>query len=474
MPHAHHTVTLIKGDGIGPEIADAVVSILDAAEAPIRWEEAHAGLACIERTGVGLPPETIDSIKRNTVALKGPTTTPSSGGHKSVNVSIRKALDLFANVRPCKSLPGVKTRFDNVDLIIVRENIEDTYTGIEHMQTPDVAQCLKLITRPGSLAVAHYALEMARREGRKRVTCVHKANIHKLTDGLFLDSFRHAAADFPDLATDDILMDNCCMQLVTNPQRYDVLVTPNLFGDILSDLCAGLIGGLGVAPGGNIGAGRAVFEAVHGSAPDIAGKGLANPSALLLSAVHLLRFLGLTPCADRVESALRLALVGGVRTRDLAGNASTREFAHAVIAALPPPDRDLQKADTPPSASPQPSAPTANPRPRADSRPADEPWTCRGLDLFVRHSPGLPDMPRQVGPLRLTIISNRGQKVWPGDPTQITLVDCHRCRYLADQPITDDHILAFLRELSPRFPWMHLEKLHYSGATPRFSFAAGE
>jgi isocitrate dehydrogenase (NAD+) len=227
-------VTLIKGDGIGPEIADAVTEILDAASAPVVWEEAEAGLACVEKYGNGLPPETLESVRRNRVALKGPTTTPAGSGHKSVNVTIRKTLDLFANVRPARTLPGVETRFSNVNLILVRENIEDTYGGIEHWQTPDVTQCLKVVTRPGSLAVIRYAFEMARSMKRRRVTCVHKANIHKITDGLFLDCFRDVAEDYTDLQADDVLIDNACMQLVTRPEQYDVMVLPNLYGDIVS------------------------------------------------------------------------------------------------------------------------------------------------------------------------------------------------------------------------------------------------
>lgn len=459
------TVTLIKGDGIGPEIADAVVSIFQAAEAPVRWEEAEAGLSALERTGATLPGATLDSIRRNGVALKGPTTTPIAGGHKSVNVAIRKGLDLFANVRPCRSLPGVVTRFENVDLIIVRENIEDTYGGIEHMQTPDVAQCLKLITRAGSLAIARYAFEMARREKRQRVTCVQKANIHKLTDGLFLECFRAIAPEYPDVRSDEMLVDNCCMQLVTSPQNFDVVLTPNLFGDILSDLCAGLVGGLGVAPGGNIGSGRAVFEAVHGSAPDIAGKGLANPSALLLSAVQMLRYMGLIAWADRIESGMRLAMVNHVRTRDLGGNASTAEFAQAVIANLPPLDPDAAgmaaHADLPIIEVAAAGAPG----------PA---WTLRGLDVFVR-SAGLPDLPRQVGPLSLKLISNRGQKIHPGDLQGVTLVDCHQCRYLSDGALSSDDVLAFLGRLtSAGVQWMHIEKLHEADGRPQYSKAQGE
>lgn len=482
---SNRTVTLIKGDGIGPEIADAVLEVFAAAGVPIAFEEAEAGLACLEKRGVGLPPETMSSIRKNRVALKGPTTTPIGKGHKSVNVTIRKGLDLFANVRPCRSMPGVKTRFDNVDLIIVRENIEDTYGGIEHMQSPDVAQCLRLITRPGSLAIARYAFEMARRERRRRVTCVQKANIMKLTDGLFLECFRQVAAEYPDITADDILIDNCCMQLVNNPSRFDVLVTPNLFGDILSDLCAGLVGGLGVAPGGNIGRDLAVFEAVHGSAPDIAGQGLANPTALLLSAVQMLRYMGLTTYAERIEQGLRFALVEGIRTRDLGGSASTREFTRAIVHGLPAPDSSLEKADAPaPSgergggsetvhAGSGPAGGTDSAR-SAAAAAAD--WTLRGIDIFIRHE-GLPAMPVSVGKFRLTLISNRGQKVGPatdGGPPSITLVDIHRCRYVADQAVTDEDILSLLGEIGRRFAWVHIEKLHDSGGQARYSKAQGE
>ena len=275
-----YTITLIRGDGIGPEIAESVLEVFAAAEAPIRWEEAEAGLACLERHGTPIPEATLESIRRNRVALKGPTTTPVGGGHRSINVAIRKAFELFANVRPARSIPGVQTRYNDIDLILVRENIEDTYAGVEYWQTPDVAESLRLISRPGSAAVIRYAFDLARRLGRRKVTCVHKANIQKLSDGLFLECFRAIAAEYHDIESDDILVDNACMQLVMRPERFDVLVLPNLFGDIVSDLCAGLIGGLGVAPGGNIGNGYAVFEAVHGSAPDIAGKGIANPDGV--------------------------------------------------------------------------------------------------------------------------------------------------------------------------------------------------
>jgi isocitrate dehydrogenase (NAD+) len=261
-------VVLIKGDGIGPEISDSVVEIFDAAKIPITWIEHQAGLNAIEKHPTGIPVETLEAIEKYQVALKGPTTTPVGTGHKSVNVTLRTTMELFANVRPAKSLPGVRTRFDNVDLIIVRENIEDTYSGIEHHQTASVAQGLKLITRPGSIRIAKYAFEMAKHYGRKKVLVVHKANIHKITDGLFLKCFYEVAADYPEIHSSDLIVDNTCMQLVTNPERFDVMVLPNLYGDIVSDLCAGLVGGLGVAPGGNIGENSAIFESVHGREGD--------------------------------------------------------------------------------------------------------------------------------------------------------------------------------------------------------------
>ncbi|MBL8746863.1 MAG: isocitrate dehydrogenase, partial [Phycisphaerae bacterium] len=353
------------------------------------------------------------------------------------------------------------------------------YGGIEHMQSPDVAQCLRLITRPGSLAIARYAFEMARREGRRRVACVQKANIMKMTDGLFLDCFRAVAKEFPDIEAEEILIDNCCMQLVVKPARFDVLVTPNLFGDILSDLCAGLVGGLGVAPGGNIGHDLAVFEAVHGSAPDIAGKGLANPTALLLSSVQMLRYMGLLSYAERIEQGLRFALVEGIRTRDLGGNASTKEFARAIIHGLPAPDSTLQKADaSTPVPSSGPSAPPVSPPAPAPARSPftksqQEPWTLKGLDIFIHHE-GLPDLPASLGKFRLTMISNRGQKIGPGPKPAINLVNIHRCRYVADEPITGDEVNEFIARISRSFDWVHLEKLHESDGKPQYSKAQGE
>lgn len=458
------TVTLIKGDGIGPEIAEAVKRIFEAANAPVQWEEADAGLYCIEKYGNGLPKETLDSITRNGIALKSPTTTPIGGGHKSINVTIRKTLELFANVRPCKTFPGIKTRYDNVDLIIVRENVEDTYGGIEHQQTPEVAQCLRLITSVGSRAASRYAFEMARIEGRKKVTCVHKANIQKMTDGLFLRSFNDVAANYSGIDNGDILIDNLCMQLVIKPEQFDVLVLPNLFGDIVSDLCAGLIGGLGVAPGGNIGSDAAVFEAVHGSAPDIAGKNLANPTALLLSGIQMLRYMGATAHAALIESALTTTLESGIKTRDIGGTANTTEYMNTIcenIAKLPAASvEDMGHASRVRIA-------------REQLRSEEQPWRVRGLDIFVRTT-DISLLPKSLGKLTLTMVSNRGTKIYPGEIPDIVIVDCQRCRYTSEQNLTNADILEFLQMFPSELPWMHIEKLHEENGVALYSKAQGE
>jgi isocitrate dehydrogenase (NAD+) len=330
-----HRITLIPGDGIGPEVTDAVVRILDAAGVEIEWERHDAGVKAFERDGTPLPAALLDSVRRNRVALKGPVTTPIGQGFTSVNVGLRKALDLYANLRPVANLPGVESRFTNVDLVIVRENTEDLYSGLEHEVVPGVVESLKIITERASRRIARFAFEHARRHGRRRVTAIHKANIMKLGDGLFLDTVRAVARDYGDIAYDERIVDAACMQLVMHPERYDVLLLPNLYGDIVSDLCAGLVGGLGIVPGANLGADAAVFEAVHGSAPDIAGKNVANPTALLLSALLMLRHVGEGVAADRIARALaRVLEAGTVRTRDLGGTASTTVFADAICRAL--------------------------------------------------------------------------------------------------------------------------------------------
>ncbi len=326
-----HTITLIPGDGIGPEVTDAVLRILSSAAVSIEWERHEAGLLAVQRGGTPLPTELIDSIRRNKVALKGPVTTPVAEGFPSVNVGLRKTLDLYASLRPVWNLPGVQARYSNVDLVIVRENTEDLYAGLEHQVVPGVVESLKIITERASTRIATFAFEYARRHKRRRVTAIHKANIMKLGDGLFLESTRVVARAYPDIQYDERIIDATCMQLVLDPSRFDVLVMPNLYGDIVSDLCAGLVGGLGVVGAANLGSDIGVFEAVHGSAPDIAGKNVANPTALLLSAVLMLRHIDEADAADRVMQALSRVLIRGeIRTRDLGGTATTSEFAEAV------------------------------------------------------------------------------------------------------------------------------------------------
>lgn len=328
------TITLINGDGIGPEISNSVIEIIKASGLDINWDIQTAGTDVIEKEGKPLPERVLESIKRNKVALKAPVTTPIGKGFRSVNVQLRKDLDLYANLRPCKNLPNVKTRFDNVDLVIVRENTEDLYAGIEEKINDDTMHSIKVITREASERICRFAFDYATRNNRKEVTCVTKANIMKLSDGLFLDSYRKIAQEYPQIKQREILVDNLCMQLVQNPSQFDVLVLPNLYGDIVSDLAAGLIGGLGVAQGANIGKDCAVFEPVHGSAPDIKGQNKANPTALLLSACEMLRYIGETNHAYKIEKALFKTLENNIKTADLGGNTSTTDFTKAIISNL--------------------------------------------------------------------------------------------------------------------------------------------
>jgi len=331
-----YAVTLIPGDGIGPELAEAAKHVLEAAGIDFEWDVQQAGEATIAGEGTPLPDRVIESIRANGVAIKGPITTPVGSGFRSVNVGLRQALELYANVRPARSMQGVESRYDNVDLIIVRENTEDLYAGIEHRVGPDAAESIKIITRAASQRIARYAFEYAVNNGRKKVTAVHKANIMKLSDGLFLESCQQVAADYAGrIEFEDRIVDNMCMQLVQKPELYDVLVLPNLYGDIVSDLAAGLVGGLGVAPGANIGERAAVFEPVHGSAPKYAGQNKANPTALILSGALMLRHLGELAAADAVESAVRAVIAAGETvTYDLGGSAGTREFGEAVAARV--------------------------------------------------------------------------------------------------------------------------------------------
>lgn len=330
-----HHVTLIPGDGSGPEVIAAAKRVVEATSVPIEWDEMEAGAAMIEKYGTPLPDRVLDSIRRTGVALKGPITTPVGTGFRSVNVALRKTFDLYANVRPAKTLPGLAGRFENVDLVIVRENTEDLYAGIEHMVGEDAAESIKLITRKGCERIVRYAFEYAVREGRKKVTAVHKANIMKCTDGLFLDVARQIAKEYPQIAFDDSIVDAMCMRLVMHPEDYDVLICPNLYGDIVSDLCAGLVGGLGLTPSANIGEAGAIFEPIHGSAPDIAGQHKINPTAAILSASLMLAHLGEAEAAASITHAVTTVIAAGkMLTQDMGGNASTEEFADAVIAAL--------------------------------------------------------------------------------------------------------------------------------------------
>ncbi|HJQ78406.1 MAG TPA: isocitrate/isopropylmalate dehydrogenase family protein [Lacipirellulaceae bacterium] len=330
-----YRIVLIFGDGIGPEVTAAARRVVDAAGLDIQWEEHLAGQTALVKLGSPLPEATLAAVRGANATLKGPTATPSGTGFRSVNVELRQKLQLYANYRPAKSLPGVPSRYENVDLIVVRENTEGLYSGLEHEVVPGVVESLRIVTEAASERIARFAFETARRQGRKRVTCAHKANILKLSDGLFLRTCRRVAGEFSDIAFDDSIIDATAMKLVLNPHSFDVMVMENLFGDIISDLTAGLVGGLGLTPSANVGKGVAVFEAVHGTAPDIAGKGIANPTAIILSAVLMLRYLNEKAAADRIENAVREVFVRGeVRTGDLGGKASTSEFVESILAAM--------------------------------------------------------------------------------------------------------------------------------------------
>ncbi|MCI0492642.1 MAG: isocitrate/isopropylmalate dehydrogenase family protein [Planctomycetes bacterium] len=331
-----YRIALIPGDGIGPEVAAAARRIVEATGLAVEWHTVQAGQSALDTLGSPLPEETLAAVRNADATLKGPTATPSGTGFRSVNVELRQRLQLYANYRPARSMPGVPSRYENVDLIVVRENTEGLYSGLEHEVVPGVVESLRVVTESASERIARFAFETARQQGRRRVTCVHKANILKLSDGLFLRTCRRVAESFPDIQFDDSIIDATAMKLVINPQAFDVMVMENLFGDIVSDLTAGLVGGLGLAPSANIGHGVAVFEAVHGSAPDIAGKGLANPTALILSAVLMLRYLGEKEMADRVETAIRSVFTRGkVLTSDLGGRATTSQFVASVLENLP-------------------------------------------------------------------------------------------------------------------------------------------
>lgn len=327
-----HKITLIPGDGIGPEVTSAARKIIDASGVKIEWDVVEAGAAVVEEYKTALPEYVLESIKKNKIALKGPVTTPVGKGFKSVNVTLRQNLNLYANIRPIKTYEGIKSRYDNVDLVIFRENTEDLYAGIEHMVSEDIAESIKIISKKASDKIVRAAFEYARINNRKKVTAVHKANIMKLSDGLFLKCARTIAKEYTDIEFEDIIVDAMSMKLVLNPEKYDVLVMPNLYGDILSDMASGLVGGLGVVPGANIGEEEAVFEPAHGSAPDIAGKNMSNPVAAVLSGVMMLKYIGESKAASKIEKAVAYVIKEGKHvTADLGGNSNTTEFTEAII-----------------------------------------------------------------------------------------------------------------------------------------------
>lgn len=471
-------VTVIPGDGIGPEVVAAAVRLVDAAGARITWEEAHAG-ASVFRAGIasGVPEETIASITRSRCVLKGPLETPIGFGEKSANVTLRKLFETYANIRPVRELPGVPTPYSGrgVDLVVIRENVEDLYAGIEHMQTPDVAQCLKLISRLGSQRIARTALEFARSEGRTKVAVSTKSNIMKLTEGMVQREFLAAAEEYPDLETWHVIVDNCAHQLVKAPEQFEVIVTTNMNGDILSDLTSALVGGLGFAPSANLGNEVAIFEAVHGSAPKYAGKDVANPTAVVLSAVMMLRHLEQFEAADRLEQAVYRTLEDGIHTQDVKVGTpvGTQAFTEAVEARM-------GQLSSVPVRSRQPlKLPVIT---REDARTDLGSRAKVGVDVFIEatedpayvaerlqaHLPGTP--------YALKMISNRGTVVWPSTGGSTGCIDHFRCRFvIADQSSWHpDSVLELLRRIGQDFRWMHVEKLELHNGEPGFTRAQGE
>lgn len=480
------TVTLIPGDGIGPEVSDAVVRVLAMAGVPLDFDSKAAG-GRVFATGdaTGVPEATIASLRRTRLALKGPLETPIGHGAKSANVTLRKLFETYGNVRPIRELPGIETPFSGrgIDLVIVRENVEDLYAGIEHMQTPDVAQCLKLISRKGCEKIARLAFEIARAEERPSVTCATKANIMKLTEGMMKRVFFEVAADYPDIRAEHMLIDACAARLVSRPESFDVIVTTNMNGDILSDLGAALVGGLGFAPSVNLGDDIAIFEAVHGSAPDIAGRGVANPTALLLSAIMMLRYLGMGEKADAVEDALMLTLKQGEDlTPDMArpGSppATTRGFVKRIAANLGPAGQSARGHLRGGVAGPLSGVGTARSAPSATVEKK-----VVGIDVFLDSGLSPDELGHSLERLAaqsafgLKMISNRGTKVFPSNGAETDLVDHWRCRFMmraSDGCVGDAQIFALLSRIGKSHRWVHVEKLQLFDGKPAFSLAQGE
>ena len=479
------TITVIPGDGIGPECIQAARQIIDAAGVPIAWEERHAG-ASVFKQGIpsGVPADTIESIKKNRVVLKGPLETPVGFGQKSANVTLRKLFETYANIRPVREFPGVPTPYSGrgIDLVVVRENVEDLYAGIEHMQTPGVAQCLKLISRMGCEKIVRTAFEFARAEGRKSVACATKANIMKLTEGLLKRTFEAIAPEYPDIESWHVIVDNCAHQLVKRPEQFDVIVTTNMNGDILSDLTSGLVGGLGFAPTANLGNDIAIFEAVHGSAPKYAGKDVANPTAVILSAVMMLRHLGEFEAAARIENAVLLTIKEGkASTGDIVGydkGVPTSVYTQTIIDNL---GRPYPHPAGRPARTHKPiQMPTLAPE-----AVVVKPATRRviGADIFIEW----PRDPESLGKsldtiaaftdFRLKMISNRGTKVYPVGDAAPDCVDHWRCRFVLRDPAGDasaEQLLALLTCVSAEHTWMHVEKLPEFDGAPGYTMAQGE
>jgi isocitrate dehydrogenase len=481
MQRTAHRISVIPGDGIGPEVVHAALRVVEAAGVRLDIERCEAGAKVFARgDATGVPQETRDSIARTGVVLKGPLETPIGHGAKSANVTLRKLFETFGNIRPVRELPGVHTPFSgrDLDIVIVRENVEDLYAGIEHMQTPGVAQAIKLISRKGCEKIVRLAFEFALSAGRTHVHCATKANILKLTEGLLQHVFEELAPSYPGIDAKHILVDNCAHQLAMRPEQFDVIVTTNMNGDILSDLTSGLTGGLGFAPSANIGHDVAIFEAVHGSAPDIAGKGIANPTALVLSAAMMLRRLGEGDAADKIEEAVVYTLEHGTRTSDMPGTAKpagTAEYTDELIANLgkrapPRKHRAYQPLSVPPRTTDVFTVSTTARR-------------VVGVDLFIESSLMPADLGEQLeaealeSPMRLLMISNRGTLVYPASGGPVGLVDHYRCRFVARAPgadIADAAILELLRCVGRRHRWMHLEKLQQFDGADGFSKSQGQ
>jgi isocitrate dehydrogenase len=476
MTPAKRKITVLPGDGIGPEVVDAALAIIKATGVPVEFEICEAGARAFQKGIVtGIPKETIESIERTRVVLKGPLETPIGHGNRSANVTLRTLFETYGNIRPVRELPGVQTAFTgrNLDIVIVRENIEDLYAGIEYMQTPGVAEGLKLISREGCEKIVKLAFAFCIAEERKAVHCATKANIMKLTEGLLQRTFEEFAPQYPSIVSKHILIDNCAHQLAMRPEQFDVIVTTNMNGDILSDLTSGLTGGLGFAPSANIGNDVSIFEAVHGSAPDIAGKNKANPTALVLSGAMMLRHVGEGKAANDVEQAVLVALESGIRTSDMIGvqnPASTTEFTQAVISSLGKrskvsPPRDYKKVQLPPA------TPGVNVVSVASRR-------LIGLDVYIESDldpaklAAALELVAKPSPLKLQMITNRGAMVFPSSGRRVSLVDHFRCRFVlrdAAAALTDVEILALLGTIGARHRWMHTEKLQEFDGQQAFS-----